>query len=58
MTSAIFQSDGKVEVPSEQLIIPVIGPSTQFRTSSLRPLLRMQAWRDERLSEVPFEERF
>ena len=27
MTSAIFQSDGKVEVPSEQLIISVIGPS-------------------------------
>ena len=33
MTSAIFQSDGKVEVPSEQLIISVIGPSITCRAS-------------------------
>ena len=30
----------------------------QTGTSSLRPLLRMLAWRDERLSKVPVEERF
>ena len=30
----------------------------QSRTSSLRPLLRMMAWRDEWLSNVLFEERF
>ena len=33
MTSAIFQSDGKVEVPSEQLIISVIGLSITCRAS-------------------------
>ena len=33
MTSAIFQSDGKVEVPSEQLIISVIGPCITCRAS-------------------------
>ena len=33
MTSAIFQSDGKVEVPSEQLIISVIGRSITCRAS-------------------------
>ena len=33
MTSAIFQSDGKVEVLSEQLIISVIGPSITCRAS-------------------------
>ena len=33
MTSAIFQSDGTVEVPSEQLIISVIGPSITCRAS-------------------------
>ena len=33
MTSAIFQSDGKVEVPTEQLIISVIGPSITCRAS-------------------------
>ena len=34
MTSAIFQFDGKVEVPSEQLIISVIGKSITCRVSS------------------------
>ena len=33
MTSAIFQSDRNVEVPSEQLIISVIGPSITCRAS-------------------------
>ena len=33
MTSAIFQSYGKVEVPSEQLIISVIGPSITCKAS-------------------------
>ena len=33
MTSAIFQSDGKVEVSSEQLMIFVMGPSTTSRAS-------------------------
>ena len=33
MTSAIFQSDEKEEVPSEQLIISVIGPSITCRAS-------------------------
>ena len=33
MASAIFQSDGKVEVPSEQLIISVIGPNITCRAS-------------------------
>ena len=33
MTSAIFKSDGKVEVTSEQLIISVIGPSITCRAS-------------------------
>ena len=37
MTSAIFQSDGKVEVLGEQLIISVIGPSITCR-ASLNPL--------------------
>ena len=33
MTSVIFQSDRKVEAPSEQLIISVIGPSITCRAS-------------------------
>ena len=33
MTSAIFQSDGKVEVLSEQLIISVKGPSNTCKAS-------------------------
>ena len=39
MTSAIFQSDGTVEVPSEQLIISVIGPSITCRASLKTPAL-------------------
>ena len=33
MTSAIFQSDGKVEVLSERLIMSVISPSITCRAS-------------------------
>ena len=42
MTSAIFQPDGKVEVPSEQLIISVIGPSITCRQVASTHIKRVE----------------
>ena len=55
MKSLVYGIGNEIEIPTEQTRLH---GQKKSRTSSLRSLLRMLAWRNERLSKDPFEGRF